>query len=171
MSELEAAFEQHRRELHVHCYRMLGSYDDAEDLTQETFLRAWRKRETYAQRASLRAWLYRIATNACLDLIARRDTTLAPLDAASDAPAPVEQLPEAIVCRRETVELVLLAATRHLSPPQDAAFLLHDVLRRSAAESATAQSISVPATNSAVQRARRVLRAQLPVDRLDWARA
>ena len=164
------AIEDHRAELHRHCNRLLRSGADAEDAVQEALLRAWRSRRGLASECP-RAWLYRIATNACLDLLARRDATLAPLDEASDAPAPVEQLPEAIVCRRETVELVLLAAGRYLSPPQYAAFVLHDVLRRSAAESATAQSISVPATNSAVQRARCVLRARLPVDRLEWARA
>src|ERR1700710_2804534 len=67
-----AAVERHRRELQVHCYRMLGSYEESEDLTQETFLRAWRRRETYAARASVRAWLYRIATNACLDVLEKR---------------------------------------------------------------------------------------------------
>jgi RNA polymerase sigma factor (sigma-70 family) len=67
-----ARFEPHRRELHVHCYRLLGSFDDAEDLVQEAFLRAWHRRETYAGRASVRAWLYRIATNACLDALDKR---------------------------------------------------------------------------------------------------
>ena len=71
MSELEAAFEQHRRELHVHCYRMLGSYDDAEDAVQEAYLRAWRSRDTF-EGEHVRAWLYKIATNACLDRIRSR---------------------------------------------------------------------------------------------------
>src|SRR5918997_6619761 len=71
-SSFSALVERHRRELQVHCYRMLGSLEEAEDLTQETFLRAWRRRETYAGRASLRAWLYRIATNACLDALEKR---------------------------------------------------------------------------------------------------
>ena len=74
-SEFAAAAERHRRELHVHCYRMLGSFEEAEDLVQETFLRAWRRRETYAGRASVRAWLYRIATNACLDALDKRPRT------------------------------------------------------------------------------------------------
>src|SRR3954471_7998892 len=74
-STFSALVERHRRELQLHCYRMLGSFEESEDLTQETFLRAWRRRETYAGRASLRAWLYRIATNACLDVLERRPRT------------------------------------------------------------------------------------------------
>src|SRR3954451_18375571 len=73
-----AAVEPHRRELQLHCYRMLGSFEESEDLTQETFLRAWRRRETYAARASVRAWLYRIATNACLDFLEKRPRTPTP---------------------------------------------------------------------------------------------
>src|SRR3954451_16393983 len=70
--DFTARVERHRREIHVHCYRMMGSYQDAEDLVQETFLRAWRRRDTYEGRASLRAWLYRIAPNACLDALEKR---------------------------------------------------------------------------------------------------
>ena len=71
MAEFSRLAERHRRELHVHCYRMLGSFEDAEDTVQETFLRAWRRRETFEGRSTFRAWLYRIATNACLDLLAK----------------------------------------------------------------------------------------------------
>ena len=71
-TDFAAVVEPHRRELQLHCYRMLGSYEESEDLTQETFLRAWRKRDQYAERASVRAWLYRIATNACLDALGKR---------------------------------------------------------------------------------------------------
>ncbi len=164
-----SAIEDHRAELHRHCVRLVRSAADAEDAMQDALLRAWRSRRGMASDCP-RAWLYRIATNACLDVIARRDATLAPLDGV-EATAPQEQRPESIVLARETVELVLAAALEHLSPRQRTAFVLHDLLCRSAAESATAQSISVPATNSAVQRARGVLRAHLPVDRLEWARA
>ncbi len=164
-----SALEDHRAELHRHCIRLLRSGADAEDALQDTLLRAWRSRRGMASDCP-RAWLYRIATNACLDVIARRDATLAPLDGV-EATAPQDQRPESIVLARETVELVLAAALEHLSPRQRTAFVLHDLLCRSAAESATAQSISVPATNSAVQRARQALRAHLPVDRLEWARA
>src|SRR2546423_6743329 len=74
----EAGVERHRRELHLHCYRMLGSFQESEDLVQETFLRAWRARETFAGRASLRAWLYKIATNACLDALDKRPRAVSP---------------------------------------------------------------------------------------------
>jgi RNA polymerase sigma-70 factor (ECF subfamily) len=149
-------FEDYRAELHRHCTRLCGA--DAEDALQDTLLRAWRSRRRVVSDCP-RAWLYRIATNACLDVLARRETTLVPLDG-FDVAVPPEQLPESIVFARETIELVV-AEARHLSPRQRAAFALHDVLGRSAAESALAQSISVAASNSAVQRARRILRAQL----------
>src|SRR3954470_2740731 len=107
--------ERHRRELQVHCYRMLGSFEESEDLTQETFLRAWRSRETYAGRASLRAWLYRIATNACLDTLERRPRVptesgevlwLQPYaDELLEAiPADDDSGPDALMVARETIE-------------------------------------------------------------------
>src|SRR3954467_9076511 len=119
----DAAFgaltERHRRELQVHCYRMLGSLEEAEDLTQETFLRAWRFRSTYAGRASLRTWLYRIATNVCLDALERRPQM--PRDVGGMLwlqPIPDDLLshadePDAEVVARETIELAFLVAIQH----------------------------------------------------------
>ena len=134
-----ALVERHRRELQVHCYRMLGSLEEAEDLTQETFLRAWRARETYAGRASLRAWLYRIATNACLDAL-ERGRTHAPTDsgevlwlqpypgrAAGAIPADADE-PDAEVVARETIELAFMVAIQHLPPRPRAVLILRDVL-------------------------------------------
>jgi RNA polymerase sigma-70 factor (ECF subfamily) len=155
------AIERHRSELHRHCTRVLRSGDDAEDAVQEALLRAWRSRRVLVSDCP-RAWLYRIATNACLDVIARRDATHATLE--DDTSIPHDQLPESIVLAQETIEHVLLAAN-DLPPGQRDSFLLRDVLDRSAAESATALSITVAATNSSLQRARRALR-----DRLEWAR-
>src|SRR3954454_24279244 len=104
-----AAVEPHRRELQLHCYRMLGSYEESEDLTQETFLRAWRRRETYAARASVRAWLYKIATNACLDALEKRPLEPTPEgELAWLQPYPDERLeagPDEAVVERETIEL------------------------------------------------------------------
>src|SRR5215203_5793896 len=115
-----ARVEPHRRELHVHCYRLLGSFDDAEDLVQEAFLRAWRRRETYAGRASVRAWLYKIATNACLDALDKRPRQpTAAGEVAWLSPYPDELLdaaPEEAVVDRETIELVFLIALQHLAP-------------------------------------------------------
>src|ERR1044071_5807468 len=114
-----ARAEPHRRELHVHCYRLLGSFDDAEDLVQEAFLRAWRRRETYAGRASGRAWLYRIATNACLDALDKRPRRpTADGEVAWLQPYPDDLLaqlpdhregPEDVALSRETVELAVTA--------------------------------------------------------------
>ena len=94
------AVERHRRELQVHCYRMLGSFEESEDLTQETFLRAWRRRETYEGRASLRAWLYRIATNACLDALEKRPRTPSPNGEIAWLQPYPDELLEAIPARR-----------------------------------------------------------------------
>ena len=123
-----AAVEQHRRELRVHCYRMLGSYTDAEDLVQETFLRAWKGMAGFEGRSSVRAWLYRIATNACLDLLAKRRPAPAtggevpwlqpyPDRLLDDLPAGDADEPEAVAVARETIELAYLVAVQHLAPP------------------------------------------------------
>jgi RNA polymerase sigma-70 factor, ECF subfamily len=178
----EAAFAQltdrHRRELRVHCYHLLGNFEDAEDLVQETFLRAWRRRETYAGRSSFRAWLYRIATNACLDVLESRPRPSLPVPAETPPPAvavpwltpyPDALLPDEATVSRETVELAFLAAVQHLPPRQRAVLVLRDVLGWSAKETATQLDTTVAGANSALQRARETLRAHLPARRLDWS--
>ncbi|GAA5134456.1 RNA polymerase subunit sigma-70 [Pseudonocardia adelaidensis] len=181
----QAAFaalaEPHRRELHVHCYRMLGSFTDAEDMVQETLLRAWRRRETYAGRSTFRAWLYRIATNACLDHLERHPrhpgsvgevTWLQPFpDRLLEQAAPPDAEPDAAVVARETIELAFLVAVQHLPPRQRAVLMLRDVLGWSAAESAAVLGASVASVNSALQRARATLREHLPRRRSDWSPA
>ena len=166
--------EQYRRELLVHCYRMLASYEDAQDLTQETFLRAWDRRSTFAGRA-LRAWLYRIATNACLDFLAkRRDRIPIPADIPGETevrylqPYPDSMLPAESTISRETVELAFIVAVQHLPALQRAVLILRDVLGWPAHETAEALDTSVPSANSALQRARTTMREKLPADRLDW---
>src|ERR687896_411430 len=141
-----ARVEPHRRELHVHCYRLLGSFEEAEDLVQEAFLRAWRWRETYEGRASVRAWLYRIATNACLDALDKRPRRpSASGEVAWLQPYPdelLEQLPdrregpEGVALAKETVELAFIAAIQHLAPLPRAVLVLRDVLGCSAKETA-----------------------------------
>jgi RNA polymerase sigma-70 factor (ECF subfamily) len=163
-----AVVERHRTELHRHCARLLRSGADAEDALQETLLRAWRSRHTLSSDPP-RAWLYRIATNACLDLLARRDPTLASLDDEAAFAAPPEQRPDAIVLTRETVELALLTAVQQLPPRQHASLVMRDVLSWSARETAAGLATSVAATNSALQRARHTLRSRLAADRLAWA--
>ena len=173
-----ARVEPHRRELHVHCYRLLGSFEDAEDLVQEAFLRAWRRRETYAGRASLRAWLYRIATNACLDALDKRPRRLgADGEVAWLQPYPDELLeelpdlregPEDVALARETIELAFIAAIQHVAPLPRAVLVLRDVLGCSAKETARLLETTEASVNSALQRARGALRHQLPADRTDW---
>jgi RNA polymerase sigma-70 factor, ECF subfamily len=185
----EAAFaslaERHRRELQVHCYRMLGSLEDSEDVVQETFLRAWRKRSSFEGRSTFRAWLYGIATKACLDALERRGRTVParhsaqPLaeipwlqpypDRLLDAAAPAADEPEAEAIRRETIELAFIAAIQLLPPRQRAILIARDVLGWSAAESAALLDVSVVAVNSALQRARATLRKHLPRRRQAWA--
>jgi RNA polymerase sigma-70 factor, ECF subfamily len=175
----------------VHCYRMLGSFEDSEDLVQETFLRAWRARESFQGRSTFRAWLYRIATNACLDALARRprarqiasatDPSGTPLppamipwlqpypDRLLEGIAPSDAEPEAAVVARETIELAFLAAIQHLPPKQRAVLILRDVLGWSAKETAALLEASVASVNSALQRARPTLKKHLPERRLEWA--
>jgi RNA polymerase sigma-70 factor (ECF subfamily) len=179
----EAAFsglvERYRRELQVHCYRMVGSFEDSEDLTQETFLRAWRKRAGFSGRSTFRAWLYRIATNACLDALAKRPRRVSPEsevpwlqpypDSLLDQVPATDAEPDAAVVSKETIELAFLVAIQHLSPKQRAVFILRDVLGWSAKDAASTLETSVPSVNSALQRARATLKRRLPVRRADWA--
>jgi RNA polymerase sigma-70 factor (ECF subfamily) len=196
----EAAFvalaERYRRQLHVHCYRMLGSLEDAEDLVQESILRAWRRRTSFEGRSSFRGWLYRIATNACLDFLRRRPArVLAPdvvpaSDPSAELPGPAElpwldpypdrllepaaasdEEPEAVVVRKETIELAFMAAIQHLPPRRRAVLILRDVLGWSAKDAAAALAMSVASVNSSLQRARATLKTHLPPSRLDWAPA
>ncbi|MGW5556484.1 RNA polymerase subunit sigma-70 [Micromonospora sp. NPDC003944] len=171
--------ERHRRELQVHCYRMLANYEDAQDMTQETFLRAWHKRESFKGNAALRTWLYRIATNACLDFLKKRtDRTLvtaelpgAGVEVQYLQPYPDRMLPEdpqESVVARETIELAFIVAVQHLPPRQRAVFILRDVLGWPASTAADALDLTVASVTSALQRARVTMREQLPGRRLDW---
>jgi RNA polymerase sigma-70 factor (TIGR02960 family) len=174
-----AGVERHRRELHIHCYRMLGSFEESEDLVQETFLRAWRRRDTFEGRSSLRAWLYKIATNACLDALDKRPRTVsADGEVLWLQPYPDELLdelvaegaePEAAVVAKETIELAYLVAIQRLVPLQRAVLILRDVLGCSAKETADVLETSVPAVNSALQRARAAMKEHLPERRTEWA--
>ncbi|MGC5380380.1 RNA polymerase subunit sigma-70 [Micromonospora sp. DT68] len=171
--------QRHRRELHVHCYRMLGSFEDAEDTVQETFLRAWRRRETFQGRSTFRAWLYRIATNACLDLLAKYRPKPAtggevlwlqpyPDRLLDELPAGDADEPEAMTVARETIELAYLVAVQHLAPRPRAVLILRDVLGWPAKDVAELLGDSVNSVNSALQRARAGMREHLPAERQDW---
>jgi RNA polymerase sigma-70 factor (ECF subfamily) len=171
--------EAHQRAIRTHCYRMLGSLEDAEDLTQETFLRAWRRLESFEGRGPVRAWLYRIATHACLDELDRRGRRLLPpmLGAPFSAFAPEQATvaetpwlepfpdawlevadtapgPEARYESRESIELAFVAALQLLAPRQRAVLILRDVLGWSAKDVSELLEMSIPAANSALQRAR-----------------
>ena len=180
-TSFSALVERHRRELQVHCYRMLGSLEESEDLTQETFLRAWRRRETYAGRASLRAWLYRIATNACLDALEKRPRRpsengevlwLQPIpdELLAELPSDAEE-PDAEVVARETIELAYMVAIQHLPPRSRAVLILRDALGWRARDTAELLEMSEAAVNSALQRARAGLKEHLPTQRSDWVGA
>jgi RNA polymerase sigma-70 factor (ECF subfamily) len=158
--------EPHRAELRAHCYRMLGSVHDAEDALQDALLRAWRALPRFEGRSSVRSWLYRIATNACLDLLARRPRQ----PAEWPEPFPDEMLeiedgraaPEARYEQRESIELAFVAALQHLPATQRAALLLRDVLGFSAKETAAALDTTVPSANGALRRARAAVEHRLP---------
>jgi RNA polymerase sigma-70 factor (ECF subfamily) len=183
----EAAFarlvERHRRELRVHCYRMVGSVDEAEDLVQETFLRAWRHIGGFEGRSTLRAWLYRIATNACLDALDGRARRVLPQDlepattgagaglvdmvARTDVPwlqplpdrlwepaADREDEPDAVAVTRETIELAFIAALQHLPPRRRAVLVLRDVLGWPARQTAEHLGVTEASVTSALHRAR-----------------
>ena len=152
--------DPYRRELLVHCYRMLGSIDDAEDAVQDALANAWRGRTTFQHNISLRAWLYRISTNACLDAIERRKRGRGGEESLGVGPYPDELLggtfagPEARYDARESISLAFLRALQLLPPRQRAVLILRDVLSWRASEVARLLDLSVPAVNSALQRAR-----------------
>jgi RNA polymerase sigma-70 factor (TIGR02960 family) len=173
--------ERHRRELHVHCYRMLASFEEAEDAVQETLLRAWRSRDSF-EGSLLRAWLYKIATNVCLDMLRRSSRRLATVhnfsevpwlqpypDALLDEVAPSDDQPDAVIVERETIELAFLAAMQVLPPRQRAALIARDVLGWPAIETASLLETSVAAANSALQRARATMQEHLPAQRSEWS--
>ncbi len=196
-AELESRLEEFRSELIGYCYRMLGSPFEAEDAVQETLLRAWRGFERFEGRAALRSWIYRIATNVCLDMLDGRNRRARPMDI-GPARAPVienahwlpevawlEPIPDSLLAEegdpaelavtRETIRLAFVAALQHLPPRQRAVLILCEVLRWKAKEVAELLETSVASVNSALQRARETLAASGvssndPVPDMDEAR-
>src|SRR5215475_5334943 len=179
--------EQHRGELHAHCYRMLGSVHDAEDALQEALLRAWRGLPRFQGRSSFRSWLYKITTNACLKMIERRPKRVLPIDYGPAAdphdgpgepaaesvwlePYPQERIgledgllgPDARYEQRESVELAFVAAVQHLPARQRAVLILRDVLGFSARETAEALETTPVSVDSALQRAHKAVSQRLP---------
>src|SRR5689334_11538847 len=175
---LEAAYDEHHRSLHAHCYRLAGNVADADDLVQETYLRAWKARDAFAGRASARTWLYRIATNAFLDsrkAAARRVVPSGDILESSTEIGPypdglLDADPQQTQAAGEMVELALIVALMHLPPRQRAAFVLRDVSGWTPAETAEALEVAVPAANSLVQRARETVRRHAPSDPREWSR-
>src|SRR5215210_3785742 len=178
-ADLERALEQHRSELTGYCYRMLASPFEAEDAMQETMIRAWRGFDGFEGRAALRSWLYRIATNVCLDMLSGRERRARPMDLGPAGAPVVENLnvpaevtwlqpvpdsmiadPAELTQSRETIRLAFVAALQHLPPRQRAVLILCEVLRWQATEVAELLETSVASVNSALQRARATLAAQ-----------
>ena len=189
----ERLAEPFRHELHVHCYRMLGSVEDAEDAVQETYLRAWTRLESFAGRSTFRAWLYGIATHTCLDALRRGKARVWPTDLAGpadpgsyptpvvdlpwlqpypdrllEAPAPLDGEPEAVVTAKETIELAFLASIQRLPARQRAVLIMRDVLDWSPKDTAVSLGMSQAAVNSALQRAHATMAEHLPADRGEW---
>jgi RNA polymerase sigma-70 factor (ECF subfamily) len=177
----DAAFtrlvEPLRRDLHAHCYRMLGSTHDADDALQDALLRAWRGLAGFEGRSSLRSWLYTVATRTCLDIVARRGKRAMPVDLGPSSDravldqtpltevawlGPYPDGPDAHYERRESIELAFVAALQHIPGNQRAALLLFEVLGFSAAEIATMMDTSTTSVNSALARARRIVTERVP---------
>src|SRR5215208_8155744 len=184
-SELDASLEAYRVELTGYCYRILGSAFEAEDAVQETFIRAWRAYDRFEGRAALRSWLYKIATNVCLDMkgasqrrarpidinpAVTADTALGPAlpDSHWIEPVPDDRAvpsggdPADVAVARETVRLAFVAAPQHLPPRQRAVLILREVLRWKASEVAELLGMTVPSVNSALQRARSTMATARP---------
>jgi len=184
-AELETRLDEHRGELYGYCYRMLGSAFDADDAVQDTMVRAWRGLDRFEGRAALRSWLYRIATNVCLDLLNGRQRRALPMDLSASPSPPVEASlaarqpevtwvepvldrqvlagdgdPAELAVERESIRLAFVAALQYLPPRQRAVLLLRDVLRWKADEVAELLDTSVASVNSALQRARSSLAAR-----------
>jgi RNA polymerase sigma-70 factor, ECF subfamily len=180
-TELESRLEEHRAELTGYCYRMLASPFEAEDAVQETFIRAWKSYDRFEGRASLRSWLYRIATNVCLDMLKSSERRARPMDLGPaqepdlsnlrtlpeatwvqpmpDGPAASEGDPAEVAVARESIRLAFIAALQHLPPRQRAVLILCEVLRWKASEVAELLDTSVASVNSALQRARSTIEA------------
>jgi RNA polymerase sigma-70 factor, ECF subfamily len=174
--DVGAELEQYRKELTAYCYRMLASPFEAEDAVQETMIRAWRSYDRFEGRSALRSWLYRIATNVCLDLLNGRERRARPMDLGPAGapvienlnvpaevvwlqPIPDSHLPEDTVITRESLRLAFVAALQHLPPRQRAALILAEVLRWKATEIAELLDTTVASVNSALQRARATIEA------------